>query len=210
MNRRSVLQALGVGGAASLAGCGESSSNETNGDPMEQTERTEQTDEGPNVDGLSEDQIQETYLADSLLEYGVTGWARKEGVRVYDSQADDLAVVEPENGWFLEVNLTLYNAGGEGLEPPSDDAFGLYLDGQEHEQINGLPSDQFTFSDMREHFDVSLSPEAQFLPSTLDPDSFAQAVLLFDVETQPVDWAINITEALREETDQDQYIYYSE
>lgn len=205
MNRRKVLQAFGAGGAASLAGCGGRSSSKPN------TGATPQTDDGEvTIDGLSEDQIQETYLDESLAEYGVTGWARKEQIRVYDSEADELAFVEPENGWFLEVSVRIYNAGGENLEPPEKDSFSLYHDQTVYEQIPMLPSEQFTFEDIREHFGTTIDPSYEYIPDQVEPDNFMSLIQIFDVESKPVNWAINVTDALETEPDQDQYVYYSQ
>ncbi|MFD1601024.1 hypothetical protein [Halobellus rarus] len=209
MNRRKVLQAFGAGGVASLAGCGEGESSDINGGDGGET--AQQTGDGEvTIDGLSEDQIQETYLDESLAEYGVVSWARKEQIRVYDSEANELTFVEPENGWFLEVTVYVYNAGGENLESPEKDSLSLYNNQTEYEQIPELPSEKFSFEDIREQFGVTIDPSYEFIPNQVEPDDFAALVQLFDVESEPVNWAINVTDALSTEPDQDQYVYYSE
>lgn len=205
MQRRRVLRAFGAGGAASLAGCGGRSVEGPSGGGQ-----TEQAEGGVPPDGLSDDQLQETVLSDSLAEFGVTSWARTEEVRVYDESADDLTVVEPENGWFLEVSVGVYNAGGDSLEEPEKDDFSLFFDGSEHDRITELPGEEFTFDDIREYYGTRIEPNSGYFPGNFGPDSLGLLPILFDVGSEPIEWAINVTGALDSAPDQDQYVYYSE
>ncbi|WP_256403243.1 hypothetical protein [Halorubrum salinum] len=207
MQRRSLLQALGVGGAASVAGCADSSTVEQSGGPN----TTEQTEGGVSIDGLSDEQLHEAYLSDSLAEFGILTWTRKEQIRVYDESEDDVAFVDAENGWFLEVSLTVYNAGGDVMSVPGRDRFSLYHDGEEHTRITQLPSDEFGFEDTRESYiGFSIDPGSWYVTSETEADTSAQVNLLFDVGSEPIEWAINVTDALESPPEQDQYVYYAE
>jgi hypothetical protein len=207
VRRRNLLQAIGTGGTASLAGCGESSSESVN----QEDGSNEQTEDSALPDDLSDEQAHERYLSDSLAEYRVFSWSRKEQIRVYDESEDDVAFVEAENGWFLEVTLTVYNAGGDTKTVPGRDKFSLYYDGEEHTRITELPSEEFDFEDVREgYYDVVINPRFWFVTSEVEPDRSAEINLLFDVESEPIEWAVNITGSLSSQPEQAQYVYYAE
>ncbi|TKX39294.1 hypothetical protein EXE41_18725, partial [Halorubrum sp. SD690R] len=148
--------------------------------------------------------MQETYLSESLAEYGLGTWVTQEEVRVYDESEDDVAFVEPANGWFFGVNFFVYNAGGEELSERRTEDFSLYIDGTEYDPITDLPSDEFAFEDVREYFDAAIAPDYVGSTETIRPDSFGFIGGIFDIDTDPTEWAINVTGALETEPDQDQ------
>ena len=167
-------------------------------------------DEDPSFPELADDQVQETYLSESLAEYGITTWVRQEEVRVYDESANDVAFVEPANGWFLGVDVAIYNASGTPLDERETADFSAYVEGTEYDPIDDLPSDDYTFDDIREYFGYHIDPDEPLFPGDFHPDTTGYVPAVFDVGTDPTEWAINVTGALETEPDQDQYVYYSE
>lgn len=205
MDRRRFLLA---GSAVMLAGCSGAGESTDPGTPPADTTASQATTDTVEIGGVSSDQLHRRYLSSSLREFRIVSWTAVESVRVYDADADGVAQVEPEEDLFVQVELSEYNAGGDPLEPVAMDGV-TFHNGQVAPTISTLPSDEYTFADLRENPPNAIRPPIQRAPDVaVLPDEFRFHSPLFDVAGELDDWAVNITPLLEASPQTDQFLIY--